>query len=143
MIRLLLLLLSTVGLLSSAVYLILALKAAAGFKRSVRRQSPRDGRWPFVSVLKPLHGLEPMLEQNLESFFRQDYPGFEIIFGARHPDDPALKIVQTLARKYPQVGTQIVASGEPEYPNAKVFALEKMGSVATGTFLVITDSDVC
>jgi ceramide glucosyltransferase len=34
---------------------------------------------PPVSVLKPLYGVEPELEQNLESFFLEDYPDFEII----------------------------------------------------------------
>jgi ceramide glucosyltransferase len=134
---------SFLGLTSSTVYLILVLEAARRF----RRQSPCGYRktpsWPFVTVLKPLHGLEPMLERNLESFFRQDYPQFEIIFGARHADDPALAIVQVLRDKYPQVKSTIILSGEPQYPNAKVFALEKMVSAAKGSYWVITDSDVC
>lgn len=98
---------------------------------------------PRVTVLKPLHGLEPQLETNLESFFLQDYPDFEIIFGARDSRDPALRIVESLQRKYPNVPTRIVLSGEPPWPNAKVFALEKMIAVANGRYLVITDSDVC
>jgi ceramide glucosyltransferase len=138
-----LLLCSLVGLTSSTVYLILVLEAARRFRRQSSDASPRDLSWPFVTALKPLHGLEPMLERNLESFFRQDYPHFEIIFGARHQDDPALEIVQTLRDKYPGVKATIVLSGEPEYPNAKVFALEKMVSAAEGSYWVITDSDVC
>src|SRR5205085_5002026 len=98
---------------------------------------------PFVTVLKPLHGLEPMLERNLESFFCQDYPRFEIIFGARNAEDPALKVVDKLRARYPNVKASIVLSGEPEYPNAKVFALEKMVAAAAGSYFVITDSDVC
>lgn len=97
---------------------------------------------PPVTVLKPLHGLEPQLESNLESFFLQDYPNFEIIFGARNADDPALKIVESLKQKYPHVPTRTVLSGKPMWPNAKVFALDKMVGVAGAEYLVITDSDV-
>ena len=138
----LLLFCSAVGLLSSTVYLILALKAARRFRKSLRRESQENITWPFVSVLKPLHGMEPMLERNLESFFRQDYPDFEIIFGARYANDPALEIVESLRKKYPHVKTSVALSGEPQYPNAKVFALQKMVTVAASQYIVITDSDV-
>src|SRR5262249_14538577 len=97
---------------------------------------------PPVSVLKPLHGLEPHLERNLASFFVQEYPDFEIIFGVRTSEDPALEVVAKLQRMHPQVRSRIVLSGEPEYPNAKVFSLEKMLSCAQHSYLVITDSDV-
>ena len=139
----LLLVCSVVGLVSSTVYLILVLKAARRFRRDAGNASVHEFAWPLVTVLKPLHGIEPMLERNLESFFRQDYPQFEIIFGARHKDDPALHSVELLRQKYPHVKATVVLSGEPEYPNAKVFALEKMVAMAAGSYLVITDSDVC
>ena len=137
-----LLLCSLVGLTSSTVYLILVVQAARGFRRQSRTGSGNNSAWPFVTVLKPLHGLEPMLEHNLESFFLQNYPHFELIFGARHADDPALAVVQVLRDKYPEVRATVVLSGEPQYPNAKVFALEKMVSAANGSYWVITDSDV-
>src|SRR5437763_9916131 len=141
MIRLLLLF-SLIGLISSTVYLILALEGARRFRRSSSYATGNVSSWPFVTVFKPLHGLEPMLERNLESFFCQDYPQFEIIFGARHQDDPALKIVEALRQRYPHVKATVVLSGEPEYPNAKVFALEKMAAAASAAYWVITDSDV-
>ena len=133
---------SLLGLISSTVYLILALEAARRFRKESRDEPRSELRWPFVTVMKPLHGIEPMLERNLESFFRQDYPQFEIIFGARRKEDPALQIVDELRLRYPKVRTAIVLSGEPEYPNAKVFALEKMVAAAAGNYFVITDSDV-
>src|SRR5262249_14551021 len=79
----------------------------------------------------------------LESFFRQDYPEFELIFGVRQDSDPALEIVRSLQRKYPHVKVQVISSGEPAYPNAKVFVMERMLAAAVGSYLVITDSDVC
>ncbi len=61
----------------------------------------------------------------------------------RESTDPALAVVERLQRKYPHVATRIVLSGEPQYPNAKVFALEKMVRHASSPYLIITDSDVC
>lgn len=139
----LLLIVSIIGLISSTVYLGLVIKASRRFRRRRMAATPSSLPLPRVTLLKPLHLLEPGLERNLESFFRQDYPDFEIIFGARHDTDPALKIVDALRARYPHVKTGVVLSGEPEYPNAKVFALEKMIERATTPYLVITDSDVC
>jgi ceramide glucosyltransferase len=133
---------SVLGLISSTVYLILAFEAARRFRKDSPAERQAESDWPLVTILKPLHGMEPMLERNLESFFRQDYPGFEIIFGARRQEDPALRIVEELRRRYPHVKASVVLSGEPEYPNAKVFAMEKMVRAAAGAYLVITDSDV-
>ncbi|MEJ2010476.1 MAG: glycosyltransferase, partial [Acidobacteriota bacterium] len=97
---------------------------------------------PPVTLLKPLHGMEPLLGQCLEGFFLQDYPAYELIFGARTEDDPALAVVESLKKKYPHIRTSVVVSGEPSYPNAKVFLMEQMETVASYPILVISDSDV-
>ena len=135
--------LSAIGLVSSTVYLVLVIIGCWRFRNSAERANSARGSLPPVTLLKPVHGLEPFLERNLESFFQQDYPQFEIIFGARDAHDPALRIVQSLQAKYPGVKTRVVLSGAPDYPNAKVFALEKMILHADASYLVITDSDVC
>jgi ceramide glucosyltransferase len=132
-----------IGLVSSTIFLVLALVAGWLYRRGTGSEKLVASQFPPVTVLKPLHGMEPQLQQNLESFFLQDYPDFEIVLGARHETDPALRIVDSLQRKYPSIRTRVVLSGEPTWPNAKVFALEKMVEVASAPYLVITDSDVC
>ncbi|HUK86855.1 MAG TPA: bacteriohopanetetrol glucosamine biosynthesis glycosyltransferase HpnI [Terriglobales bacterium] len=129
-----------VGLATCTIFLLLALLGAWRFRRSGNTASP--GPLPPVSILKPVHGMEPRLEQNLESFFLQDYPEFEIIFGARHHDDPALQVVERLRQRYPRVPVRVVLAGEPQRPNAKVCALEKMLAASAHSCLVISDSDV-
>lgn len=137
----LLLLCAILGLLSCTGFLFLL---AAAFVRFGRRPLPQISppRWPSVSLLKPLHGLEPELEQNLESFFCQDYPHYEIVFGCRQESDPALDVVQAVRYRHPQIPVRIVLSGEPDHPNAKVCSLEKMAAAATADYLVVSDSDV-
>ena len=139
--------LAAFGLVSSFVFLFLAIIAAARFKRrSALRQKdalcfPAD-QLPPVTIFKPAHGMEERLEQNLESFFQQDYPDYEIIIGARSEDDPAILLAKKIAQRYPEIKSRIVASGPPEWPNAKVFTLDKMIPLSRNDFFVISDSDV-
>jgi ceramide glucosyltransferase len=136
---------AVLGTLSSTVFLVLVLRAARRFRRQALRRRDAVARWgtlPPVSVIKPLHGLEPRLEQNLESFFRQDYPDFELLFAARTPEDPAFGVVEALCRRYPQVKVRKVYSGEPPWPNPRVYSEEKMLAVAAHEIVVIGDSDV-
>jgi len=133
---------SLVGLFSSTIYLILTAEGARRFVKRPRAYGHHQKvQLPALAILKPVHGLEPRLRENLESFFLQDYPDFELIFGAREMNDPALKVVEDLRRKYPDVKTKVLFSGRPEYPNAKVFTLEKMIEQTAADYLVITDSD--
>jgi len=86
--------------------------------------------------------MEAELEENLESFFQQDYPDYEIIFGARDAENPALQIAQRVRARYSRVKSTVVLSGPPTWPNAKVFSLEKMMAVSNRSYFIISDSDV-
>lgn len=142
-----LLFVAILGLVSSTGFLVLVMAAAYRFRIRARRAaaasaSLANDELPPVSMIKPLCGLEPMLEQNLESIFQQDYPEFELIFGARTPDDPAITVVNELCRRYPAVKVRCVYSGEPIWPNPRVYAEHKMIAEAEHDVIVIGDSDV-
>ncbi len=135
------------GTMSSTVFLVLALVAAMRNLRLARVQARsvsaiETSALPLVSVLKPLHGAEPRLEENLETLFLQNYPAFEIIFGCRNADDPAVAVVERLRARYPQVAAHVVLSGDPQWPSAKVWSLDKMIASSAADYLVISDSDV-
>lgn len=139
----LLLVVSIGGLITSSLFLVLVLLAAVRFTRRRKTECPvPPARLPGATILKPVHGMEPNLRESLESFFRQDYERFEIIFGARYADDPALDVARQLMRQYPEVDARIVLSGTPPWPNAKIYSLEKMLAHAQYDYLVISDSDV-
>ena len=133
---------SCVGVVSSTVFLGLAF---AGARKALvqRRSAARDGITPPVSLLKPLHGMEPQLERNLESFFEQEYAGdFELLFCASSEADEALKLARKVATRYPQVTARFLVSGESPWTNAKVWSLEQMGREASYDIFVVSDSDV-
>src|ERR1700688_4958425 len=136
-----LLLLSIIGIITSTMYAVLVATGAG--RLAQRRRAILPGTFaPPVSLLKPLHGLEPDLESHLQSFFEQDYPEFEIIFCARSDHDPGLEIARRVAAHYPKIRSRFVCSGIAPYANAKVWSLERMQSTAAHPFFVVSDSDV-
>jgi len=134
-----------IGVLSSSIFLILSLLGAAKFHRESQEQrqfEEKDGQPPAVSVLKPVHGAEPRLQQNVESFFRQDYPEYEILFAADEENDAALPIIREVAARYPNVKCSILVTGLPELPNPPAYSFFRMSQVAVNDILVTSDSDV-
>jgi ceramide glucosyltransferase len=95
-----------------------------------------------ISILKPLAGLDLDLESNLRTFFEQDYPAFEILFAVRTANDPAAEVVARLQREYPRIPSRLLITGEPPYPNAKVYSLDHMLSAAANDLVVMSDSDI-
>ena len=128
----------------SSTYSLIALIGVLRFfqarRHAARRSSP--GFCPPVSVLKPLYGLDRELRLNLESFCRQDYPAYEILFSVREETDPAVPIVRQLQKDFPGVPMRLIFTGPPPYPNAKIHSLEVLAEAAAHEILVINDSGV-
>ena len=134
-----------VGTLTSSVFLLLTSAGVLRFWRDSRKIKSRqssDADLPPVSVLKPVHGLEAQLSQNIESFFRQDYPAYEILFAADEGDDAALEVVREVSRRYPQIPCRILVTGKPPWPNPPAYCFHRMSAVAAHEILVTSDSDV-
>ncbi len=121
------------------VYCVLAVVAALRY-RAVRPPRLQDAI--PLSVLKPLAGLDDGLAENLATFFEQDYPAFEILFAVRRADDPAVAVLEKLRARYPGVPSRLIVTGEPPYPNAKVYSLDHMLAAARHDLLVMSDSDI-
>lgn len=130
------------GTVTSAIYTGMVLVGAVRFARRKRREEQRPAEFlPPVSVLKPLHGTEPDLEENLRRFFELDYPEFELLFCARHADDTGLQMAQRIAAEYPEVPARFLTCGEPQYPNAKMWSMAHLARAARYEHLVTSDAD--
>ena len=135
------------GVFSSTIFLFMVLLAAIRWRGGARAAQKSaattpESSLPSVTIFKPVHGTEAELEKNLESFFQQNYPSFEIVLGAREADDAGLQVAERIRQRYPQIKSRIVASGPPTWPNAKVFSLSKMIPLSANDYFVISDSDV-
>ena len=95
-----------------------------------------------VSVLKPLNGADPDLYQNLRSFFEQDLPDLELVFGVTSPSDPALPIVRRLQAEFPNLRCSIAVHEGGSALNPKVRNLLGMLPHASHDLLLISDSNV-
>ena len=137
---------AAVGTVTSSIYCLMVLAAAVKF--GLRKRADERVALDFtppVSLLKPLHGTEPGMEKNFESFFEQQYPGeWELLFCARHDTDEGLRLAERVSVRYPQVSARFVTCGEPipKFHNAKVYSLEKLDSVARFDQLLTSDADV-
>jgi ceramide glucosyltransferase len=134
-----------VGTLTSSIFLLLTIAGVLRFfsdARKVKDQRISDADLPPVSVLKPVHGLEAQLRENIESFFRQDYPSYEILFAADEADDAALDVVREVSARYPPVPCRILVTGKPAWPNPPAYCFYRMSEVAAYGILVTSDSDV-
>jgi ceramide glucosyltransferase len=133
------------GTVTSTIYCVMVIVAAVRFGIQKRREDRAATTFlPPLSVLKPLHGMEPGLEQNIESFFEQDYPEFELLFCARQESDAGLQLARRVGARHPEVDARYVTCGEPtpKFHNAKVYSLAKMDSVAKHSLFITSDADV-
>jgi ceramide glucosyltransferase len=121
------------------VYLCGTAVAAARF---ARRRVALPEEQPAVSVLKPLHGAEPGLYENLLSFVDQDYRALQIVFGVRNPDDGALPIVRRVIAERPERDIELVIDSRVSGRNLKVANLVNMLPAARHDVLVFADSDM-
>lgn len=120
-------------------------QAAAGWAALARFQRPRPlpaGPWPAVTVLKPLHGDEPMLEDALASICAQDYPQFQVVFGVQDHADTALPVLRRLRARFPHIEMDIVIDRAHHGENRKIGNLINMVGHARHDVLVIGDSDM-
>jgi ceramide glucosyltransferase len=123
-----------------AAYQLLAIFAALRHLRE--RRLARTGRFtPGVSVLKPLRGLDPNTHEAFVSQVQQDYPSFEVLFGARDEYDAAAVEARRLQRAFPDTAIRCIVGG-PETPNGKVGLLIELARNARYPLRVVNDSDI-
>lgn len=107
-----------------------------------RRARPVAGA-SGVTLLKPLKGCDAATEDCLRSWLDQDYPGsVQTLFGVASAEDPVCGVVRKLVESHAGCDAQLVITGEPERPNAKVCQLARMLPSARHELVVISDADV-
>jgi ceramide glucosyltransferase len=95
-----------------------------------------------VTVLKPLHGAEPRLYDNLRSFCVQAHPDYQLVFGVREQNDPAIAVVQRLRDEFPQRSIALAIDPRVYGANFKVSNLLNMLPHAQHDWLVLADADI-
>jgi ceramide glucosyltransferase len=96
-----------------------------------------------VTLLKPLHGAEVSLRQNLSSFFALDVAVRpQIVLGVQNESDPALSVAQGVMAEHPAVAATLCVGGGGRALNGKIGNLINMAQAITGEVLILSDSDI-
>jgi ceramide glucosyltransferase len=125
--------------LFAAVYWLGALGSVVVFHR---RRPAASHFVPPVTVLKPLKGDDGQLYENLRTVCVQDYPTYQVIFGVRERDDPAIAVVERLLRELPEVDLTLVVDERAIGTNPKISNLANLVGHAKYDALVLADSDI-
>lgn len=125
--------------IASVLYVLACVLVVVARRRHGRQTSPST-RVP-MTILKPLCGLEPGLDENLRSFCLQADPDVQILFGARDEDDAGLAVARRVLADFPAVDGQIVVGAPVLGLNAKVNTLAHLVPMARHDVLMVADSD--
>ncbi|MFT3976534.1 MAG: bacteriohopanetetrol glucosamine biosynthesis glycosyltransferase HpnI [Sphingomonas bacterium] len=90
-----------------------------------------------VTLLKPLHGAEPRLADNLSTFLVQKHRGsVQMLCGVQRADDPAIGVVERIA------GAELVLDPASHGASGKVSNLVNIAAHARHEVIVLSDSDI-
>lgn len=96
-----------------------------------------------ITVLKPLHGSEDGLYDNLCSFATQSCDGpLQLLFGVAAFDDAAVPVVRRLQQQFPALNIELVVTGRAQAGNAKIANLVGMSKLIRHELIVMSDSDI-
>ncbi len=134
-----------IALAPLAYYIVATIAALRFLRRNPKNQSGTASTKNFtppVSLLKPVHGVDFGSVENFESFCRQNYPDYEILFAVNDDSDPAVPLIRELAARFPERNIQLI-SGAPQIgANKKVNNLIELTRAARHEIIVLTDGDV-
>ena len=121
------------------VYMGLALWAVARFRERPRHlpEKPRP-----ISVLVPIYGAPPGLEDCLRSICDQQYPRYQVIFGLHRDDDPAKAMIERLIAERPGADLTLIVDETMIGANPKNCNLANMYPAARYEIIAMIDSDV-
>ncbi|XP_074650455.1 ceramide glucosyltransferase-like [Tubulanus polymorphus] len=75
---------------------------------------------PDVSIIKPLMGVDRLLETNLETYFLLTYPKYEILFCVQDEQDPVIDMCHRLMARFPIIDCKLFIGGKSSVINPMV-----------------------
>jgi ceramide glucosyltransferase len=132
--------LTVIGLTLYALQIV-AVRRSLATRPDAGRPCPAAS-FPPISVLKPLKGLDDNLFDNLDSFCRQSYPAYEIIFALQDHNDPACKIARMIRDRHPERDIRIIIEPCNRGMNPKVNNLIPAYRASRYDAVLISDSNV-
>jgi ceramide glucosyltransferase len=105
------------------------------------RHAP-GSRFPSVSIVRPLCGIDNYAADTLRSTFELDHPHYEILFCVASAQDPVIALVRRLMTENPAVNAKLLIGDERVSANPKLNNVLKGWRAAAHQWIVIADSNV-
>jgi ceramide glucosyltransferase len=123
-------------------YLIAVWAGWQWYRERLRQRRLGFGYHPAISIMVPVRGADGDTYSNFSRLCQQDYPSYEIIFGACDDLDPAVSLIRQLKSDFPSCPIELVVSPATIGANGKVSNLQNMYAQARFEMLLIIDSDI-
>ncbi|MCA9500730.1 MAG: bacteriohopanetetrol glucosamine biosynthesis glycosyltransferase HpnI [Nitrospira sp.] len=126
-----------------SVYALLCMVTGWHFSTSHSTDSQKTfSKWPAVTILKPICGLEKNLRTNLRTTCEQDYPILQVVLSVQSPNDPAIPLLYEIQREFGRKRVTVAIEDCPAGPNPKINNLIGGLKHARHDLLIISDSDI-
>jgi ceramide glucosyltransferase len=113
------------------------------FLRFFGRPTAQTADSQGATLLKPLYGSEPRLQENLASFLDQDWRGpVQMVCGVSSRHDPATAVAEQLQADRPGQDIVLAPQSKTSFANGKIANLANMLPAARYDLLVLSDSDM-
>ncbi|KAL7274337.1 Ceramide glucosyltransferase [Rhizina undulata] len=103
-----------------------------------------DSDLPFVTILRPIKGLDPQLRLCLSATCKLRYPKdkHELLLCVASPHDPAIPVIQEIIDQHPDVDVRLLVGEEDVGPNPKIRNLSRGYREAKGDIVWVLDSNI-
>jgi len=112
----------------------------------LRRRTPAEPlsqqKFPPVSLVRPLCGIDNYAADTLRSTFALDYPRCEILFCVASAKDPVVPLIEALMAEHAGAGARLLIGDERVSLNPKLNNVLKGWRAAEHDWIVLADSNV-
>jgi ceramide glucosyltransferase len=116
--------------------------AALRLRRSVLGERLSFEKFPPVSLVRPLCGIDNYATDTLRSTFELDYPRCEILFCVASAKDPVIPLIEALMTAQPGADAKLLVGDERVSNNPKLNNVLKGWRAAKHNWIVLADSNV-
>jgi ceramide glucosyltransferase len=111
------------------------------YGRRAKRKLLAESELPGVTIMKPLRGLEDGIFESIESFFKLDYPKYEILMSVADASDPTVSVARALIAKYPGISATLIIGDVKVGANPKINNMLRSYQRAQYETILISDSN--
>ena len=133
---------ATFCIAATAIHVASIVVAILRFRGSALGEAPSARKFPPVSLVRPLCGIDNYAADTLRSTFDLDYPRYEILFCVATANDPVVPLVEDLITQYPSANAKVLIGDDRVSGNPKLNNVVKGWRAASHDWIVLADSNV-